>query len=36
MAIEFINERSLKELQEINLKLNELKEEGNYEWKIKK
>lgn len=23
---------SLKELQEINLKLNELKEEGNYEW----
>lgn len=27
---------SLKELQEINLKLNELKEEGNYEWKYKK
>lgn len=27
---------SLKELQEINLKLNELKEEGNYEWKFKK
>ncbi len=27
---------ALKELQEINLKLNELKEEGNYEWKYKK
>ena len=27
---------ALKELQEINLKLNELKEEGNYEWKFKK
>lgn len=26
---------ALKELQEINLKLNELKEEGNYEWKFK-
>lgn len=27
---------ALKELQEINLKLNELKEEGKYEWKCKK
>ena len=27
---------ALKELQEINLKLNELKEEGKYEWKFKK
>lgn len=27
---------ALKELQEINLKLSELKEEGNYEWKFKK
>lgn len=26
---------ALKELQEINLKLSELKEEGNYEWKFK-
>ena len=28
--------QALKELQEINLKLSELKEEGNYEWKFKK
>lgn len=27
---------ALKELKEINLKLNELKEEGKYEWKFKK
>ena len=27
---------ALKNLKEINLKLSELKEEGNYEWKFKK